>query len=147
MTDTPTLHEGNVLRGLVKVLYETDNELEAIDAYNQAYDVIQSLESTIVRQNNQLREHRAPEPRSRDGREVTRLRHATSHLMDVIEVPDEARDDLVARLSHPVTSPVEVVDNVVSRLIEDTDDDYDLMANPFQPIPATTYRAIERGYN
>lgn len=146
----PVLHEGNVLRRLLSILKDSDDLVEVDMAHAQALQHVKSLEATIVRQNLQLKEHRAPEAHSRDGREVMRLRHVTGNLLMVAEVPEPLRDEVVARLSHPVTSPIEIIDQILVdnvNGISDRDSLPKLLPEEMQPVSVVKHKTWERGYN
>jgi hypothetical protein len=136
------LHDGNVIRRQIQILRDSDDMVEVEQAYVFADQHVKALETTIIALNTQLREHRAPEPRSRNGREVTRLRHVVGNLMDLQEIPDEARDDVAARLAHPVTSPVEVVDTILTDIVSS-----DKIESVPAPVSASAHVTYELGYN
>lgn len=101
------LHEGNVLRALLKGSYLGQEHLD------QALTMVENLETEIIKLNKQAAQlSRGP----LRGKGIhTKLRqHLVDNLFIILEYPEELRKTIERRLAGPVSNPFEVVDSAIS---------------------------------
>lgn len=113
----PSMHQANIVRGILLQLH-AGTSLDPDNDYAAAVQMVNELEEQLASKAKQLKEFKEPLPKSRNGREVTQLRHLAHNLMVMFDWPEEIQGLVWERLSRPVENPTEVVAQLLVEYLE-----------------------------